>query len=63
MTHVGEWRIDLRTEPPYDQVIDLVTTWTLVRAGHPDVRFVYRVKTDKRGPTATVDYREGKFVP
>jgi len=63
MKQVAEWRIDLRKEPPYEQVIDLVTTWTLVRAGHPDVRFVYRVKTDKSGPQATVDYSEGKFVP
>ena len=60
---VREWRIDLSKEPPYKQVIDLITTWTFVRAGRPDVRFVYRVRTDERGPKATVDYSEGKFIP
>jgi len=58
---VREWRIDLTKEPPYQQVIDLVTTWTLLRAGQPDVRFVYRVRTDGSGPKATVDLSEGKF--
>jgi hypothetical protein len=59
----GHWRIDLRKEPPYEQVIDLVTRWTLVRAGVPDVRFVYRVRTDKDGPRATVEYDDGTHVP
>ena len=60
---VREWRIDLSKEPPYKQVIDLITTWTFVRAGRPDVRFVYRVRTDERGPKATVDYSEGNVIP
>lgn len=59
----ASWRIDLSKTPPYQQVIDFVTTYTIVRAGHSDVRFVYRVRTDSAGPRATVEYTEGKFVP
>ncbi len=58
---VREWRIDLTKQPPYQQVIDLVTTWTLLRVGRPDVRFVYRVNTDGTGPRATIDLNEGKI--
>ena len=54
----NEWKIALTKEPPYQQTIDLVTTWTLVRVGHPDVRFVYQVTTDSSGPKAKVTFRE-----
>ena len=57
---VSEWRIDLRKEPPYSQVINLTTTWTLHRPGQPDLTFAYRVKTDSAGPTPTVTLTEGK---
>lgn len=57
------WRIDLTRTPPYQQVIDLVTTYTIRRPGRDDVRFVYRVRTDSAGPRATVEYRDGRVVP
>jgi len=61
MKMVREWRIALDKQPPYQQIIDLVTTWTLLRPGHPDIRFVYRVKTDGNGPRAEIHLSEGKI--
>ena len=56
MRELLEWRIDLSKEAPYRQVIDLIWTQTLVRSGQRDVRFVYRVRTDDKGPKARVEF-------
>ena len=55
-----EWQISLSKEPPYRQVINLMATWTLIRPGRPDVRFVYRVQTDSTGPRPSVTLTEGQ---
>jgi putative CocE/NonD family hydrolase len=54
------WRIDVTREPPYRQSIDYTTTRIFRRPGQPDLRFVYRVRTDSAGPRATVDLTESQ---
>ncbi|MFN0178344.1 MAG: CocE/NonD family hydrolase [Gemmatimonadales bacterium] len=60
MSEVTEWQVALKKEPPYDQVIDLTTTRTVRRPGTPNLRFVYRVRTDGNGPRATVEFTDEK---
>ncbi|MBK8246996.1 MAG: CocE/NonD family hydrolase [Gemmatimonadetes bacterium] len=58
MEQVVDWRIDLTKAPPYRQVIEYVTTRTIRRSGHRDLRVIYRVRTDSAGPRATVEWQE-----
>ena len=55
---VTEWRITLAKTPPFDQVVEYTTTMTVRRPDKPNVKMVYRVRTDAQGPRPTVEWSE-----